>query len=120
MSLLSQYLERIGDRSPDPAPAALYAMLDHIATVSPSVAAAIIHEFSDQRTNLKLIASENYYSLTTQFAQDTLFTDKYTKNYPTHRFYASYNNVDDVKSETTQLACELFGTKHTYIQPHSK
>src|SRR5438105_4883460 len=62
MSLLSQYLERIGDHSPDPAPTALYAMLDHVATVSPSVAAAVVHEFNDQRTNLKLIASENYCS----------------------------------------------------------
>src|SRR5436309_1423186 len=104
MSLLSQYLERVGDRSPDPAPAALYAMLDHIATVSPSVAAAIVHEFSDQRTNLKLIASEHYCSLATQFAQGTLFTDKYAEGYPAHRFYAGWDNVDDVESEAALLA----------------
>jgi len=119
MSLLSQYLERVGDRSPDPAPAALYAMLDHIATVSPSVAAAIVHEFSDQRTNLKLIASENYCSLATQFAQGTLFTDKYAEGYPAHRFYAGCDNVDDVESEAARLACELFGAEHAYVQPHS-
>src|SRR5213080_1122463 len=119
MSLLSQYLERIGEHSPDPAPTALYAMLDHVATVSPSVAAAIVHEFNDQRTNLKLIASENYCSLATQFAQGTLFTDKYAEGYPPHRFYAGCENVDDVESEAARLACEIFGAEHAYVQPHS-
>ncbi len=118
MSLLSQYLERVGG-SPEPAPAALYAMLDHIASVSPSVAAAVVHEFDDQRTNLKLIASENYCSLATQFAQGTLFTDKYAEGYPAHRFYAGCENVDDVESEAARLACEIFGAEHAYVQPHS-
>jgi glycine hydroxymethyltransferase len=117
MSLLSRYLERAG--TPDAAPTALYAMLDHIATVSPSVAAAIVHEFDDQRTNVKLIASENYCSLATQFAQGTLFTDKYAEGYPAHRFYAGCENVDDVETEAARLACEIFGAEHAYVQPHS-
>jgi glycine hydroxymethyltransferase len=94
-------------------------MLDHIATVSPSVAKAIVNEFNDQRTNLKLIASENYCSLATQFAQGTLFTDKYAEGYPAHRFYAGCENVDDVESEGARLACEIFGAEHAYVQPHS-
>jgi glycine hydroxymethyltransferase len=117
MSLLSSYLER---GSPDAAPTALYAMLDHIATVSPSVAAAVVHEFDDQRTNLKLIASENYCSLATQFAQGTLFTDKYAEGYPAHRFYAGCENVDEVESEAADLALKIFkGAEHAYVQPHS-
>jgi glycine hydroxymethyltransferase len=119
MSLLSRYLKGVGDRVPDPAPTALYAMLDHVATVSPSVAAAVVREFNDQRTNLKLIASENYCSLATQFAQGTLFTDKYAEGYPQHRFYAGCDNVDDVESEAAQLACDIFGAEHAYVQPHS-
>jgi glycine hydroxymethyltransferase len=119
MTLLSRYLNGIGDRVPDPAPTALYAMLDHVATVSPSVAAAVVREFNDQRTNLKLIASENYCSLATQFAQGTLFTDKYAEGYPQHRFYAGCDNVDDVESEAAQLACDIFGAEHAYVQPHS-
>src|SRR5437016_12399650 len=97
MSLLSQYLERIGDRSPDPAPTALYAMLDHVATVSPSVAAAVVHEFNAQRTNLKLIASANYCSLATQFAQGALFTDKYAEGYPAKRITAGSDTDNVVK-----------------------
>ncbi len=119
MSSLSQYLASLGGRTPDPAPTAMYAMLDHIATVSPSVAAAVVHELNDQRTNLKLIASENYCSLATQFAQGTLFTDKYAEGFPAHRFYAGCENVDDVESEAARLACELFGAEHAYVQPHS-
>ena len=38
MSSLQQYLEGLGGRTPDPAPTAMYAMLDHVATVSPSAA----------------------------------------------------------------------------------
>lgn len=119
MTLLSQYLEGTAGRAPDAAPTALYAMLDHIASVSPSVAAAIVRELADQRGNLKLIASENYCSLATQFAQGTLFTDKYAEGYPSHRFYAGCDNVDDVESEAARLARELFGAEHAYVQPHS-
>ena len=119
MTILSQYLGGLGGRTPDAAPTAMYAMLDHVATVAPSVAAAVVHEFNDQRTNLKLIASENYCSLATQFAQGTLFTDKYAEGYPAHRFYAGCENVDDVESEGARLACELFGAEHAYVQPHS-
>ena len=119
MSLLTKYLQRAGG-SPEPAPTALYAMLDHIATVSPSVAGAIVREFNDQRKNLKLIASENYCSLATQFAQGTLFTDKYAEGYPAHRFYAGCENVDDVESEAAELALQVFkGAEHAYVQPHS-
>ncbi len=117
--LLARYLEHVGADGLDPAAAAMYAGLDHIATISPSVASAIVHEFRDQRCNLKLIASENYSSLATQFAQGSLFTDKYAEGYPGHRFYAGCDNVDQVESEAARLACELFGAEHAYVQPHS-
>ena len=119
MSLLTRYLETVNGRSPDAAPAALYAMLDHVASVSPSVASAIVKEFDDQRSNVKLIASENYCSLATQFAQGTLFTDKYAEGYPAHRFYAGCENVDAVEAEAAQLARDIFGAEHAYVQPHS-
>jgi glycine hydroxymethyltransferase len=103
----------------DPAATAVYAALDTIASVSPVVAEAVIHEFRDQRQNLKLIASENYSSLATQMAQGTLFTDKYAEGYPQHRFYAGCDNVDVVESEAATLAQEIFGAQHAYVQPHS-
>jgi glycine hydroxymethyltransferase len=117
--LLTTYLEKLQGGQVNAAAAAFYALLDQISSVSPSVASAIIHEFRDQRQNLKLIASENFSSLATQFAQGTLFTDKYAEGFANHRFYAGCDNVDAIESEASQLACDLFGAEHAYVQPHS-
>ncbi len=86
--LLAGYLARLGADPIDPAAAAVYATLDHLATAAPSVAAAIVAELRDQRSHLKLIASENYSSLAVQLAQGNLLTDKYAEGFPGHRFYA--------------------------------
>lgn len=103
----------------DPAAAAFYAGIDTIARTSPVVAAAIVKELSDQRSNIKLIASENYSSLAVQLAQGNLLTDKYAEGFPGHRFYAGCENVDTVESEAAELARRLFGAEHAYAQPHS-
>jgi glycine hydroxymethyltransferase len=118
-SLLTSYLQRLEGAAINPAAAAFYASLDQISTIAPTIARAIINEFRDQRANLKLIASENYSSLATQLAQGNLFTDKYAEGYPHHRFYAGCDNVDAVEAEAVQLARDLFGAEHAYVQPHS-
>jgi glycine hydroxymethyltransferase len=118
-SRLQHYLSTRDGKPVDAGAAAFYASLDQIATVSPLVSEAIIHELRDQRRNLKLIASENYSSLATQLAQGNLFTDKYAEGYAHHRFYAGCDNVDIVEAEAASLACELFGADHAYVQPHS-
>src|SRR5215468_3988262 len=118
-TFLIRYLDSLNGNTPDSAAAAFYASLDQISTVSPTVAGSIIQELCDQRSNLKLIASENYGSLTTQLATGNLLTDKYAEGYPHHRFYAGCDNVDAIEAEATQLACDLFGAEHAYVQPHS-
>jgi glycine hydroxymethyltransferase len=118
-TLLTQYIQEINGGPAHSGAAAFYASLDQIRTVSPTVARSIVRELRDQRRNLKLIASENYSSLTTQLAHGNLFTDKYAEGYPGHRFYAGCDNVDDVESEAARLARELFGADHAYVQPHS-
>lgn len=120
--LLSRYLARIessGGAAIDPAAAAVYATLDHLGAVAPSVAAGIVAELRDQRRNLKLIASENYSSLAVQLAQGNLLTDKYAEGYPSHRFYAGCETVDAIEAEGADLARSLFGADHAYLQPHS-
>lgn len=116
---LAAYLERTAPDGLAPEAAAVYAALDTVQRVSPVVADAIVREFHDQRSNLKLIASENYSSLATQLAQGTLFTDKYAEGYSNHRFYAGCDNVDIVENEASELAREIFGAEHAYVQPHS-
>lgn len=116
---LARYLANNANGEVNPAAAAVYAGLDVVGSVSPTVSSAIVSELQDQRSHLKLIASENYSSLATQLAHGNLFTDKYAEGFPHHRFYAGCENVDTVEAEAARLACDLFGAQHAYVQPHS-
>src|SRR5476649_1918092 len=115
---LSRYLKRAGSEL-DARTVAFLASLDAVEQQSPGVAHAIVQELRDQRSHLKLIASENYSSLAVQLAQGNLFTDKYAEGYAGHRFYAGCDNVDAIEQEASSLACQLFGAEHAYVQPHS-
>lgn len=95
------------------------AALTQVAQVAPEVARSTVKELAAQRANLKLIASENYSSLSTQLAMGNLLTDKYAEGYPGHRFYAGCDNVDDLENYAAAQACNLFGCDHAYVQPHS-
>jgi glycine hydroxymethyltransferase len=98
---------------------AYVASLQEVSQVAPQVAARIVQELADQRTHLKLIASENFSSLNTQLAMGNLLTDKYSEGYPYHRFYAGCDNVDAIEAFACEQACKLFGAEHAYVQPHS-
>ena len=53
------------------------AALEVIASVEPRVAEATRKELADQRSSLKLIASENYASPAVLLTMGTWFSDKY-------------------------------------------
>ncbi len=93
--------------------------LSTVAEVSPEVSTSIVSELRDQRSNLKLIASENYCSFATQLAMGNLLTDKYAEGYPFHRFYAGCDNIDAIEALACEEARKLFGCEHAYVQPHS-
>lgn len=118
-SLLTRYLNDQGSEPISSAAAAYYASMDLLMGQSPTIAQAIIREYRDQSRNLKLIASENFCSLACQLAHGNLLTDKYSEGYPGHRFYSGCDNVDAVESEAVDLAKQLFGAEHAYVQPHS-
>jgi glycine hydroxymethyltransferase len=120
-SLIQAYLEetRKSPSDVDSGFLAYLANLEMVARVSPLVAQAIVQELEDQRKNIKLIASENYSSLATQCAMGNLLTDKYAEGVPYKRFYAGCGNVDAIEDYARQKACELFGARHAYVQPHS-
>lgn len=119
--LLVNYLRSLGANyeNLNSAVAAFLSGLDQISASSPNIARNIVNELRDQRQKLKLIASENYSSLTTQLAHANLLTDKYAEGYANHRFYAGCDNVDAIESEAAELVCQLFGAEHAYVQPHS-
>ncbi|MGV1006018.1 MAG: glycine hydroxymethyltransferase [Candidatus Nanopelagicales bacterium] len=95
------------------------AALQIIAGVEPVVAGAIKSELADQRSSLKLIASENYASLATLLTMGTWLSDKYAEGTVGHRFYAACQNIDTVEAAAAAHAEALFGAEHAYVQPHS-
>ncbi len=98
---------------------AYLASLDHLKEIYPEIPQAIVQEIQDQRSYLKLIASENYSSLSTQLAMGNLLTDKYSEGVVKKRFYAGCDNVDSVEALAAEHLKTLFGCDHAYVQPHS-
>lgn len=115
---LKSYLEKVGSNY-DEGMIAYLANLDMVSKVYPEIAASVVNELENQRTHLKLIASENYSSLSVQAAMGNLLTDKYAEGFPEHRYYGGCENVDAVEMAADKLACEIFGADHAYVQPHS-
>lgn len=119
MTRLENYLSKTASDKRQSAAIAYLAALDHIATVSPHIAASIVQELKDQRSHVKLIASENFSSLAVQLAMGNLLTDKYAEGYPGHRFYAGCDNIDNIEEKAEILLKQLFGAECAYVQPHS-
>ncbi|HET8559576.1 MAG TPA: glycine hydroxymethyltransferase [Marmoricola sp.] len=101
------------------ASAAYDAALEVIASVEPRVAEATRKELTDQRSSLKLIASENYASPAVLLTMGSWLSDKYAEGTVGHRFYAGCQNVDTVEALAAEHARELFGAPYAYAQPHS-
>ncbi len=119
MSYLEKYFTKVPKEKRTSAAIAYTASLDHINLQSPHICQSIVQELRDQRTHLKLIASENFSSLAVQLAMGNLLTDKYSEGYPHHRFYAGCDNVDAVEDAAIQEAKQIFQADHAYVQPHS-
>ncbi len=117
-SALVRYLERQGSEINETM-VAYVAELQEIAKVSPLVASRIVGEIRNQRSHLKLIASENYSSPACHLSMGNVLTDKYAEGFAYHRYYAGCENVDAIEDYATKLACEVFGAEHAYVQPHS-
>src|SRR4029077_20065642 len=98
---------------------AFSAALDAVARVEPIVADSMLQELADERSHLKLIASENFASPSVLLAMGNWLSDKYAEGAPGHRLYAGCDNVDTIEARVDELACALFGADHAYAQPHS-
>ncbi|MDB5284246.1 MAG: Glycine hydroxymethyltransferase, partial [Bacteroidota bacterium] len=116
---MQEYIRTTPLEKLDAGSVAYIANLQKIAEVAPQIAKAIIQELKDQRSNLKLIASENYSSLSVQLSMGNLLTDKYSEGYAHHRFYPGCSNVDEIEDLACAEAVKLFGCDHAYVQPHS-
>ena len=118
MSYLDNYLRK-KPQNYNKAAVAYLAALDEISSFSPVVAGSILQELRDERSHLKLIASENFSSLKVQLAMGNLLTDKYAEGFANHRFYAGCSNIDQIEESAQLELTKLFGCEHAYVQPHS-
>ena len=85
------------------------SQLELVAKRDARLASLIVKELEDQRCHdLKLIASENFSSLSVQAAMGNLLTDKYAEGFPFHRFYAGCANVDEIEADACEKAKQLF------------
>lgn len=72
-----------------------------------------------QKSNLQLIASENYTSAAVREAQGSILTNKYAEGYPYGRYYGGCQYVDEIETIARERAKALFGARYVNVQPHS-
>lgn len=92
---------------------------DIIRKTDPMVAEAMEKELQRQRTNIELIASENFVSEAVMAAMGSHLTNKYAEGYPGRRYYGGCECVDIVEDIARERACRLFSAEHANVQPHS-
>lgn len=119
VSYLKKYFQSVPENERSPGAIAYMAAVDAVGAADPLIAKSVVQELTDQRSHLKLIASENFSSLPVQLAMGNLLTDKYSEGFVGHRFYAGCENVDAIEERANTLVKKLFGAEHAYVQPHS-
>lgn len=90
-----------------------------LQAVDPEIAEAILAELNRQRSNIELIASENFVSKAVMAAMGSPMTNKYAEGYPGKRYYGGCEKVDIAENLAIERAKELFGAEHANVQPHS-
>lgn len=80
---------------------------------------AIQQELGRQRSNIELIASENFVSEAVMEAQGSVLTNKYAEGYPGRRYYGGCEYVDIAENLARDRAKEIFAAEHVNVQAHS-
>ena len=90
-----------------------------LKAADPEVADAIAGELERERTQLRLIASENYASPAVLAAIGSTMNNKYAEGYPGRRYYGGCEFVDVTEQLAIDRAKQLFGADHANVQPHA-
>ena len=93
--------------------------MQYLAQFDAEVAASMEREYTRQKRNIELIASENVASMAVIAAMGSVLTNKYAEGYPGKRYYGGCEFVDEVEALAIQRACDLFGANFANVQPHS-
>lgn len=76
-------------------------------------------ELDRQKTNLELIASENFVSPAVLQAAGSVLTNKYAEGYPGKRYYGGCEFVDMAEEVAKSRLMKIFGAEYANVQPHS-
>ncbi len=79
----------------------------------------IAKELDRQRSQIVLIASENYTSMEVMNATGSVLTNKYAEGYPGDRYYEGCQIYDEVEDLAIKRCNELFSSNFCNVQPHS-
>ncbi|WP_245429132.1 serine hydroxymethyltransferase [Mesorhizobium sp. WSM3860] len=91
----------------------------HLAAVDCRVHELLLRQERQERTTLKLIASENFASSAVLEATGSIFANKYAEGYPGARYYAGNEIVDELETLAIERLKTLFGSEHANVQPYS-
>ena len=80
---------------------------------------AVEEELQRQKSQIELIASENFVSKAVLQAQGSILTNKYAEGYPGRRYYGGCEFVDKIETLAIERAKQLFDAKFVNVQPHS-
>src|ERR671914_197275 len=90
-----------------------------LADIDPETATLIGRELERQRSQIELIASENFTWPSILEAVGSVPTNKYAEGYPGRRYYGGCEVVDEIEQLAIDRAKELFGAEHANVQPHA-
>ena len=90
-----------------------------LAEVDPQIAELLGRELERQRSQIELIASENFTWPSILEAVGSVPTNKYAEGYPGRRYYGGCEVVDEIEQTAIDRAKELFGAEHANVQPHA-
>ncbi len=76
-------------------------------------------ELERQKSQIILIASENFASQEVLKTMGSIMTNKYAEGYPGDRYYEGCKVIDEVEELAIKRCNELFGSNYCNVQPHS-
>jgi len=79
----------------------------------------IKRELARQKSQLVLIASENFTSKEVIKTMGSVLTNKYAEGYPGNRYYGGCVHIDEIEELAINRANKLFGSNYSNVQPHS-
>src|SRR5688572_22842323 len=104
--------------------ASIAASLDQLrqaglAEIDAEIAELLGRELERQRSQIELIASENFTWPSVLEALGSVPTNKYAEGYPGKRYYGGCEIVDEIEQLAIDRAKSLFGAEHANVQPHA-